>query len=104
MSRSLPTQRIALRALQVLGVIAVIVLLVGMFTTKGFFSAHNARAIVSSTGFVGIVAVGMTLIMISGAFVSLSLGTTAAVTAIFFVYTLKFGVGAAIVLTILLGA
>lgn len=101
--RHAPAQRIAIRALQALGVAAAVVVVVGMITTTGFFTADNARAIAASSAFVGIVAIGMTVIMISGAFVSLSLGTTAAVTAIFFVYALEFGVGAAIAMSIVLG-
>jgi ribose/xylose/arabinose/galactoside ABC-type transport system permease subunit len=45
----------------------------------------------------------MTVIMLSGSVFSLSLGTTAAVTAIAFLYTLRVGIVGAIVLTVLLG-
>ena len=96
-------QRRVLRLLQGLGVLLVVLILAGMVTTQGFFTVGNAKAILSSVSFVGIVAIGMTVIMFSGAFVSMSLGTTAAVTAIFFVYALQLGVFPAIVLTIVLG-
>lgn len=89
--------------LQVLVAIAAVVVVIGAITTQGFFSVHNLQAILASVGFVGIVAVGMTVIMISGSFVSMSLGTQAAVTAIFFVWALKFGVAQAILMTIVLG-
>ncbi|KQU85851.1 hypothetical protein ASD12_31095 [Mesorhizobium sp. Root102] len=72
--------------------------------TPGFLSTQNFRAILGTTTFVGLIAVGMTVIMISGSFVSMSLGTLATVTAIFFIYALKFGVGAAILSTLALGA
>jgi len=92
-----------LLVLQVLVALAAIIVVIGAATTEGFFSVHNLQAILASVGFVGIVAVGMTVIMISGSFVSLSLGTQAAVTAIFFVWALKFGVAQAIVMTVVVG-
>lgn len=102
-NRTAATRRLVLRGLQGMGGLALIALLIGMATTQGFFTIENVKAILSSCSFVGIIAVGMTVIMISGAFVSLSLGTTAAVTAIFFVYSLRLGVVPAILLTIALG-
>lgn len=92
-----------LRVLQALGVIAVLVVLAGAATTQGFFTVANVKAILSSVSFVGVVAVGMTVIMISGAFASMSLGTTAAVSAMVFVSSLKFGVPVAILMTLALG-
>jgi ribose/xylose/arabinose/galactoside ABC-type transport system permease subunit len=102
-SRERAFHRHVLRAVQALGVVALVVVVIGMITTQGFFSLSNLKAILASVGLVGIVAIGMTVIMISGAFVSLSLGTTAAVTAIFFVYALQFGIVPAIMMTIVLG-
>ncbi|MBK5232870.1 MAG: ABC transporter permease [Thermoleophilia bacterium] len=72
-------------------------------TTHGFLTLNNFRAVLGSTTFVGIVAVGMTIIMISGSFVSLSLGTTATVTAMLFIFGLQFGVVASILMTLTLG-
>ncbi|MDE1173614.1 MAG: ABC transporter permease [Parvibaculaceae bacterium] len=72
-------------------------------TTPGFISIQNFRAILAATTFVGLIAVGMTVIMISGSFVSMSLGTMATITAIFFIYALKFGIAGAILSTLLLG-
>jgi simple sugar transport system permease protein/ribose transport system permease protein len=72
-------------------------------TTPGFLTVANFRAILGSTTFVGLITVGMALIMISGSFVSMSLGTLATVTAIFFVFALQFGVFVAIVSTLVLG-
>jgi len=69
-------------------------------TTPGFFTLGNLQAILTSTIFVGMVAVGMTLIMISGAFVSLALGTTATASAMLFMATLPLGLPVAIVLTL----
>lgn len=72
-------------------------------TTAGFFTVDNGKAILSSMAFVGIVAVGMTFIMISGALVSLSLGLTLAVSGMLFMALLHLGAVPAIVLTCLFG-
>ncbi|AGT11125.1 hypothetical protein [Paracoccus aminophilus] len=47
-------------------------------TTQGFFTAGNDQVILLSMVFVGIVAVGMTPVMLSGAFVSMGLEVRAA--------------------------
>jgi simple sugar transport system permease protein/ribose transport system permease protein len=70
-------------------------------TTPGFFTLGNLQAILTSTVFVGMVAVGMTLIMISGAFVSLALGTTATAAAMLYMAALPLGVPVAIAMTLL---
>ncbi len=75
----------------------------GAFTTQGFLSISNFSAILTATAFVGIIAVGSTLIMLSGSLFSISLGTTTAVTAILFMFLLHYGVAPAIVLTLLAG-
>lgn len=90
--------------LGIAGVILAVILGIAAATTEGFFSLDNFRAILTSVGFVGIVALGMTMIMLSGNLFSLSLGTTVAVGAMFFLYALQFGVVPAIVMTLILGA
>lgn len=75
----------------------------GTATTHGFATLANAQAILSSSALVGLVAVGMTLIMIGGYVFSLSLGATAAVGAIAFLYGLRFGIAADIVGVLVLG-
>lgn len=90
-----------LQALLALAAVAFVVL---ALSTQGFFTVDNARAILASLGFVGILAVGMTVIMISGSFASLSLGMTAAVTAMFFLSSLRFGIAVAIIAAVALGA
>ena len=75
----------------------------GAVTTTGFLTVSNLKAILTAAAFVGIIAVGLTVIMLSGNLFSLALGQTAAVTAMFFLYSLQFGLAAAIVLTLLLG-
>lgn len=75
----------------------------GAVTTPGFATINNLRAILTSTAFVGIIAVGSTLIMLSGSLFSISLGTTTAITAILFMFLLRYGVVAAILGTLLAG-
>ncbi|HEY1884876.1 MAG TPA: hypothetical protein VGG86_02365, partial [Roseiarcus sp.] len=78
-------------------------IIVGAFATPGFLSMSNLSAILTSAAFVGIIAVGSTLIMLSGSLFSISLGTTTAITAILFMFLLHYGVVAAIVSTLLAG-
>lgn len=70
-------------------------------TTPGFFTLGNLQAILTSTIFVGMVAVGMTLIMISGSFVSLALGTTATAAAMLYMAALPLGLPVAIIVTLI---
>jgi ribose/xylose/arabinose/galactoside ABC-type transport system permease subunit len=78
--------------------------LIGALTTQGFLTAGNFRAILTSTAFVGIMAVGATLIMLGGSLFSISLGLTTALCSIIFMYALSLGVIPAIVATLLAGA
>lgn len=94
--------RVSLSTATIVGIFALIVI-IGSVTTTGFATVENLKAILQSSAFVGVIAVGMTVVMLSGNVFSLSLGTTAAVTAITFLWALEFGIAAAIVLTILLG-
>lgn len=84
----------------VLVVLAVIV--TGMLTTR-FFSVANARAILSSSAWVGITAIGATIVMIAGSAVSLAVSETATVVAMIFLATQQFGLATAIVLALLAG-
>lgn len=95
-----PRAELILRA--VIVVIAVPIV-IGAATTEGFLTTDNIKAIVTSTAFVGIIAVGATVIMLGGSLFSLSLGTTTAVTSIFFLFALRSGLIFAIVTTLLLG-
>lgn len=79
------------------------VIIFGAFMTPGFLTISNLSAILSSAAFVGVIAVGSTLIMLSGSLFSISLGTTTAATAILFMFMLHYGVVAAIVVTLLAG-
>jgi ribose/xylose/arabinose/galactoside ABC-type transport system permease subunit len=86
----------------VISVIAV-VLAVAAVTTAGFWSSTNIRAVLFSGALVGIIAAGLTLITLSGSILSMSLGITAAVSAIWFISALDMGVPIAILTTLLLG-
>jgi simple sugar transport system permease protein/ribose transport system permease protein len=99
--RALADSSERLTALAIVGFAAVLVY--GAVSTPGFLTVVNLKAILASVGFVGIVAVGMTMIMIGGSLFSLSLGTTAAVTAMGFLAWLHFGVAPALALAAALG-
>jgi len=74
-----------------------LVVLVGLaVTTHRFLSLDNARAILASTAFVGITAVGATLVMITGSGVSLATSQTATVSAMFFLATQQYGLVTAV--------
>jgi ribose/xylose/arabinose/galactoside ABC-type transport system permease subunit len=72
-------------------------------STEGFLTGANLKAIAFSASFIGIAAIGATAIMVSGNLFSLSLGTSVSVAAITFLAALRYGLAAAIVLTLLLG-
>jgi ribose/xylose/arabinose/galactoside ABC-type transport system permease subunit len=75
----------------------------GATTTTGFLTVSNMKAILTAASFVGIIAVGLTVIILGGNLFSLALGQTAAISAMVFLYSLRWGLAAAILLTLLLG-
>ena len=79
-----------------------LLLLVGWVTTPRFVTVDNGLIIVRSASVIGIVAVGMTFVTISGNYFSLSLGETASFSAIAFAFMISedWGVLVAIVLTL----
>jgi len=81
-----------------------IVLVIFAFTSSGFATTTNIRAVLFGGALVGVLACGQTLITISGNVLSMSLGTTSAACAISFVYLLKVDTAFAIVVTLALGA
>jgi len=87
-----------------IGIVIVVlaVIVTGALTTR-FFSLANARAILASTSWVGITAIGATVVMIAGSTVSLAVSQTATVVAMIFLATQQFGLAAAIVLALLSG-
>jgi ribose/xylose/arabinose/galactoside ABC-type transport system permease subunit len=79
-------------------------LVVVAVTTEGFLSADNARVVLASVAVTGLLALGATLIMISGNFFSLSFGVTLVASSMVFLASLKFGLVVAMALAIALGA
>ncbi|HEY0279921.1 MAG TPA: ABC transporter permease [Solirubrobacterales bacterium] len=75
----------------------------GAIDTHGFLTMTNVRAILSSVAFVGMVAVGTALIMISGNLFSLAVGSTAAAASMVFLALLPHGIVLAFVVTLLMG-
>ena len=90
-------------ALAVWIAVLVVVTVYGAATTTGFLTVSNFKAILTAAAFVGIIAVGLTVIVLSGNLFSLALGQTAAISAMVFLYSLRINLFAAIVLTLLLG-
>jgi simple sugar transport system permease protein/ribose transport system permease protein len=84
------------------GVLVLALLAVGA-TTDRFLSLDNARAILASTAFVGITAIGATLVMIAGSAVSLAVSQTATVVAMVFLATQQLGLGTSLLLALLCG-
>jgi ribose/xylose/arabinose/galactoside ABC-type transport system permease subunit len=76
--------------------VVLLLLLAVALTTNRFLSLDNARAILASTAFVGITAVGATLVMIGGSAVSLATSQTATVAAMLFLATQGLGLPVAV--------
>jgi ribose/xylose/arabinose/galactoside ABC-type transport system permease subunit len=86
---------VALAALAMLAVLAV--------TTHRFLSLDNARAILASTAFVGITAIGATPAMIAGSGVSLATSQTATVAGMFFLASQQLGLAIAVLVAVVTG-
>lgn len=72
--------------------------------SPGFLSTANLLALITTASFVGCVAVGMTLITVSGNIVSFSLGATVSATTLVFVAgLLSWGILPAIILSLIFG-
>ncbi|MEV2238143.1 ABC transporter permease [Micromonospora sp. NPDC049891] len=72
-------------------------------TTDRFLTLDNARAILASAAFVGITAIGATLVMIVGSAVSLAASQTATVVAMVFLATQQLGLLPAVLLALVCG-
>jgi ribose/xylose/arabinose/galactoside ABC-type transport system permease subunit len=84
--------------------IAGIAVLVVALQTDGFATWANTKAIFLAASFVGLLALAQTLVMISGSFFSLSLGTTSVLAAMVFLSTLHHGLIVAFALALLAAA
>jgi ribose/xylose/arabinose/galactoside ABC-type transport system permease subunit len=85
-----------------IAVVVLAVIVAGALTTR-FFSLDNARAILASSAWVGITAIGATVVMIAGSIVSLAVAQTSTVAAMIFLSTQQFGLPVAIVLALASG-
>lgn len=71
--------------------IAAVILTVTALLTPGFLSEPSLLSLVTTVSFIGCVAVGMTLITISGNIMSFSLGALVGATAMIFILAVNFG-------------
>ncbi len=101
-SSRMPRRSSLIRQLPLIALAAALIIYALM--TPSFFSWSNMSAIMSSIGPVGLVGVGMTVIMISGALFSLSLGISATVASMLFLWALQYGVVESIGLTVVVSA
>jgi ribose/xylose/arabinose/galactoside ABC-type transport system permease subunit len=104
MPRTSPLRDPATASLLAVGAVIIGAAVVFLLTTDGFASWGNVKAILAASSFVGILAVGQTGVMISGNFFSMSLGVQAAASALFFLWSLKYGLVPAFLLTFAFGA
>jgi ribose/xylose/arabinose/galactoside ABC-type transport system permease subunit len=92
---------------RVLALAAIAVIVALMLSTDGFATVSNVQAILASVGTVGIVALGMTLVVISGNVFSLALAPTVALTGIVMISVLDAGwvpaIAAVIAVTVAIG-
>jgi ribose/xylose/arabinose/galactoside ABC-type transport system permease subunit len=79
------------RPLAAVRVAAALALGLTALLTPGFFSKPNVLSLVTTVSFIGCVAIGMTLITISGNIMSFSLGALVGATAMVFVLAVNFG-------------
>ena len=83
--------------------VVVVALVVLALTTDRFFTLDNGRAILASTAFVGITAIGASVVMIAGSTVSLATAQTATVAGMVFLATQHLGLAVASLLAVLVG-
>jgi ribose/xylose/arabinose/galactoside ABC-type transport system permease subunit len=89
----------AVSTLTTVGLFAVVIVTGGL-TTPGFLTVANAKSVLLASAFVGIIAVGMTMIMLCGRLFSMSLGTSASIGAFAFLYGLSLGLVPAILVAV----
>jgi ribose/xylose/arabinose/galactoside ABC-type transport system permease subunit len=85
--------------------IGIIVLLAVIFATPGFLAKPSILSFLTTVSFIGCVAIGMTLITISGNIMSFALGATVGVTAMVFILASNWlGFGFGLVVGLLFGS
>jgi ribose/xylose/arabinose/galactoside ABC-type transport system permease subunit len=83
---------------------ALAVVIWAMASTDGFFSSANGKAILASCGTIGLVAIGMTLVVIGGNLFTLALAPTLALSGMIFISSLDLGWPLAALLALAAGA
>ena len=71
--------------------VALVILAAAILLTPGFLAGPSILSLLTTVSFIGCVAIGMTLITISGNIMSFCLGATAGATAMVFILALNFG-------------
>ncbi|HEY1364721.1 MAG TPA: ABC transporter permease [Xanthobacteraceae bacterium] len=88
--------------LQALGIF---ILLAVVLTTPGFLASPSMLAFLTTVSFIGCVAIGMTLVTISGNIMSFALGATVGVTAMVFILAAnRLGFGAGLIVALMFGS
>lgn len=87
-----------------LALASILVLVYGAVTTPSFLTAFNAGVIVRAAAFVGIMAVGLTFVTISGNFFLLSVTEIAALSSILFAFAVDHDLAWPVVLVVALGS
>jgi ribose/xylose/arabinose/galactoside ABC-type transport system permease subunit len=99
-----PTRKWPISPVTAIRAIVLIGLAVTALTTPGFISFPSMMSLLTTVSFIGCVAVGMTLITISGNIMSFSLGATVGASAMMFIVLVNaLGVPSALSLTLLFG-
>src|SRR4051812_15392784 len=85
--------------------LGIIVLLGVILATPGFLAGPSILSLLTTVSFIGCVAIGMTLITISGNIMSFALGATVGVTAMVFIAASNLlGFGAGLIVGLLFGS
>jgi ribose/xylose/arabinose/galactoside ABC-type transport system permease subunit len=85
--------------------IGILILLAVIIATPGFLAAPSILSLLTTVSFIGCVAVGMTLITISGNIMSFALGATVGVTAMVFILATNWlGLGMGLLVGLLFGS
>jgi len=86
----------------------VVLLLIGVTTVSGFTSTQNLRAVLTDSAFLGIVAVGMTFVVISGNYIDLSvvaqIATSAVIVTVLETHGLVLAIGVAVLVNLAFAA
>jgi len=83
----------------------IVILLAVILTTPGFLAEPSILSLLTTVSFIGCVAIGMTLITISGNIMSFALGATVGVTAMVFILAANWlGIGAGLLVGLLFGS